>query len=205
MTPTDSSSTASRRAVVEPSNIPEEKIYELGNFQRGRPRFATPPTSASILSHFDVSTETRSAADLRAIPPLALPGTGSTSAMRVPMDIISPIKDALEQLHRIQGHRHPVPDAWSPRPIGSRCEATPRRDTRCGATPYFFVDGAPYLRRVRGNGARPTFTLRSTRHRLTTTPAKTTTPSGCGDGVGPDVAPAGARRRLHQHARPASP
>lgn len=137
-------------------NIPEEQIYEVGNFRTVAIVRDIPDLTFGMES-FDVSTEVESL--LTFTDPTTV-NTGDSFMLdnAIPMDVISPLKDAWNVFTTSHGIAIPYLTLES---------AAYRFDIRNNATQnftlrgdsYFFTDGTPYYEEFDGDGATATFTL----------------------------------------------
>lgn len=140
-------------------NIPEEKVYEVGNFQAVGVIRDTPDLSFSI-ECWDVSTEIEALLTFTD-PTAVVPGDAFSLADSVPMDIISPLKDGWNIYDASRGVVIPFLFLESARyrfEVKGNASAnhTMRGDS------YFFIDGSPYYEEFDGDGATTTFNLTHT-------------------------------------------
>lgn len=140
-------------------NIPEEKIYELGNFRTVSTIRDTPDLSFDLES-FDVSTELEALLTFED-PSTAVNGDGYDLSDNVPMDIISPIKDAWNNFTASKGIVVPYLTLESSTySFQMRGNSTQRHTLRGDS--YFYVDGAPYYEEFDGDGSTTVFNLAHT-------------------------------------------
>lgn len=140
-------------------NIPEEKVYELGNFRAVATIFDTPDLSFDLES-FDVSTEVEALLTFED-PTSAVDGDSYDLSDAVPMDIISPIKDAWNNFTTSRGVIIPYLTLESSTySFQMRGNSTQRHTLKGDA--YFFIDGAPYYEEFAGDGGTTTFTFANT-------------------------------------------
>jgi hypothetical protein len=137
-------------------NIPEEKIHEVGNFQAVATVRDSPDLSFD-LETFDASTEIESLLTFTD-PTTVNSGDMFDLATAVPMDIISPIKDAWNVYTSTRGVVIPylTLESSSYR-FEMRGNHTQRHTLRGDS--YFFVDGSPYYEEFTGNGATTVFSI----------------------------------------------
>jgi hypothetical protein len=140
-------------------NIPEEKIYEVGNFQAVATVRDTPDLSFD-LETFDVSTEIEALLTFTD-PTLVAPGDSFDLATAVPMDIISPIKDGWNIYNASRGVVVPYLNLESSSYRFEMKGNATQKHTLKGDS-YFFVDGSPYYEEYDGDGATTVFTLAHT-------------------------------------------
>lgn len=135
-------------------NIPEEKIYEVGNFQTVATIRDVPDLSFG-LDTFDVSTEIESLLTFTD-PTLVADGDYLDLATAVPIDIISPIKDGWNIYNASRGVVIPYLTLENANyRFELRGNATQRHTLRGDS--YFFVDGSPYYDEFAGDGTTATF------------------------------------------------
>jgi hypothetical protein len=135
-------------------NIPEEKVYEVGNFQAVATVRDTPDLSFDLES-FDVSTEIEALMTFTD-PTLAVDGDMFDLSTMVPMDVISPIKDGWNIFTASRGVVIPYLTLES---SSYRFEVrgnSSQRHTLRGDS-YFFVDGSPYYEEYDGDGTTTAF------------------------------------------------
>jgi hypothetical protein len=135
-------------------NIPEEKVYEVGNFEAVATVRDTPDLTFGLES-FDVSTELESILTF-ADPATVVPGDAFDLSTNVPLDIISPIKDNWNIYTANHGLVIPYLTLES---SAYRFELTgnsSQNHTLRGDS-YFFVDGTPYYQEAPGTGAATAF------------------------------------------------
>lgn len=137
-------------------NIPEEKVYEVGNFQAvGTIRDA--PDLSFGLETWDVSTEVESILTF-VDPTAAVNGDSFDFGNAVPLDIISPLKDGWNIYTASRGVVIPYLFLESSRyRFEVRGNASQNHTLRGDS--YFFVDGSPYYEEYVGDGLTPTFNL----------------------------------------------
>lgn len=137
-------------------NIPEEKIYEVGNFQAVGTIRDSPDLSFD-LETFDASTEIE--ALLTFLDPTAtVAGDSFDLATAVPMDVISPLKDAWNVYTSARGVVIPYLTLES---SSYRFEIKgnhTQRHTLRGDS-YYFVDGSPFYEEFDGDGVTGTFSF----------------------------------------------
>lgn len=138
-------------------NIPEEKIYEVGNFQAVATVRDTPDLTFG-LETFDVSTELE-ALLVAADPTTTVPGTTVFDlADAKPLDITSPFKDGWNIYTASRGIVIPYLTLES---SAYRFEITgnaTQNHTLRGDS-YFFTDGTPYYQEWDGDGATTDFAV----------------------------------------------
>jgi hypothetical protein len=137
-------------------NIPEEKVYEVGNFQAVATVRDTPDLSFD-LETFDVSTELEALLTFTD-PTLVVNGDSFDLATSVPMDIISPIKDGWNIYNASRGVVVPYLNLETSNYRFEIAGNATQRHTLRGDS-YFFVDGSPYYEEFDGNGATATFNI----------------------------------------------
>jgi hypothetical protein len=141
---------------VSSLNLPEEKIYELGNFEAVTTVRDNPDLTFGLES-LDVSTE------IEALLTFTDPTTTVDGAMYdlstcVPLDIISPLKDNWKIFTASQGII--VPYLYlesSAYRFELRGNATQNHTLRGDSV--FFTDGSPYYEEFAGDGATTTFNI----------------------------------------------
>lgn len=140
-------------------NIPEEKIHEVGNFQTVATVRGIPDLSFDLES-FDVTTELEALLTF-ADPSLAVSGDGYDLANAVPLDIISPIKDAWNVYTASRGVICPyLTLEQSAYKFDTKNNSTQHHTLRGDS--YFYVDGSPYYEEFAGNGATSVFAFAHT-------------------------------------------
>jgi hypothetical protein len=140
-------------------NIPEEKVYEVGNFQAVATIRDAPDLSFD-LDTFEVSTEIESLLTFTD-PTLTADGDMFDLATSKPMDIISPLKDGWNIYNASRGVVIPYLTLESSAyRFEVKGNATQRHTLRGDS--YYFVDGSPYYEEFDGDGATDTFTLART-------------------------------------------
>lgn len=137
-------------------NIPEEKVYEVGNFQAVATIRDTPDLSFG-LDTFDVSTEIEALITFTD-PTMVTDGDSFDLATGVPMDIISPIKDGWNIYNASRGVVIPYLSLESSNYRFEMKGNASQRHTLRGDS-YFFVDGSPYYEEFDGDGATATFNI----------------------------------------------
>lgn len=137
-------------------NIPEEKIYEVGNFQAVATVRDSPDLSFD-LETFDASTEIESLLTF-IDPTTVVSGDMIDLATAVPMDVVSPIKDAWNVYTSARGVIIPyVTLESSSYRFELRGNHTQRHTLRGDS--YFFVDGSPHYEEFTGDGTTTVFNL----------------------------------------------
>lgn len=137
-------------------NIPEEKIYEVGNFQAVATVRDTPDLSFD-LETFDVSTELEALLTFTD-PTLVNVGDSIDLANAVPLDIISPIKDGWNIFNASRGVVIPYLNLESASYRFEMKGNSTQKHTLKGDS-YFFVDGSPYYEEFAGDGATTVFNI----------------------------------------------
>lgn len=137
-------------------NIPEEKVYEVGNFQAVATIRDTPDLSFG-LDTFDVSTEIEALLTFTD-PTMVTDGDSFDLATSVPMDIVSPIKDGWNIYNASRGVVIPYLNLESSNYRFEMKGNASQRHTLRGDS-YFFVDGSPYYEEFDGDGATTSFTI----------------------------------------------
>ena len=137
-------------------NIPEEKIYEVGNFETVATVRDSPDLSFD-LETFDSSTEIESL--LTFIDPTSVvAGDMLDLATAVPMDVISPLKDAWNVYTSARGVIIPYLTLESSTySFEVRGNHTQRHTLRGDS--YFFVDGSPFYEEFAGDGVTSVFNI----------------------------------------------
>jgi hypothetical protein len=135
-------------------NIPEEKVYEVGNFEAvGTTRDA--PDLSFGLESWDASTELEALLTFLD-PTTAVNGDSYDLSTAVPMDITSPIKDAWRIYQASRGVVIPYLSLESSRyRFELRGNASQQHTLRGDS--YFFVDGSPRYEEFAGDGSTPAF------------------------------------------------
>lgn len=144
---------------VSSLNIPEEKVYELGNFKTVATVRDTPDLSFEVES-LDVSTEIE-AIVTGADPTTTVEGQEFDFLESQPLDVISPFKAGQGLFTVVRGIVVPYLTIEN---------ATYRFGTRANASQTFtfrgdsvyYVTGVPYYESFAGNGATATFNLANT-------------------------------------------
>lgn len=140
-------------------NIPEEKIYELGNWQSCGVTRDTPDLSFDLES-FDVSVE------LEALLTFTDPSTVNDGDEidlnnQVPLELISPLKIGNNLFGVERGIAVPFLTLESSTyRFGVRQNSSQQHTLRGDS--YFYLDGAPYYEEYSGNGVSATFALSNT-------------------------------------------
>lgn len=137
-------------------NIPEEKVYEVGNFQAVATVRDTPDLSFDLES-FDVSTEIEALMTFTD-PTLTMPGDAFDLSTMVPMDIVSPIKDGWNIFTASRGVVIPYLTLESSTYRFEMKGNASQRHTLRGDS-YYFVDGSPYYEEFEGDGTLTSFTF----------------------------------------------
>jgi hypothetical protein len=137
-------------------NIPEEKVYEVGNFEAVATIRDTPDLSFGLES-WDVSTEIESLLTFTD-PTMVNDGDAFDLTNSVPMDIISPIKDGWNIYNASRGVVVPFLFLESSR-YRFEVKGNASQNHTLRGDSYFFVDGSPYYEEYDGDGATTTFTL----------------------------------------------
>jgi hypothetical protein len=137
-------------------NIPEEKVYEVGNFQAVATVRDSPDLSFD-LETFDVSTEIEALLTFTD-PTMVTNGDSFDLATSVPMDIVSPIKDGWNIFNASRGVVVPYLNLESSAYRFEMKGNATQRHTLKGDS-YFFVDGSPYYEEFDGDGATATFNI----------------------------------------------
>lgn len=135
-------------------NIPEEKVYELGNFQTVATVRDIPDLTFDVES-LDVSTEIESLALFRD-PTTAVDGDEYDFGRSVPIDIISPFKAALNQYNIVRGIAvpHLTLESLTYR-FGLTQNATEQFTFRGDAV--YYTPGTPYYQQFVHNGTTATY------------------------------------------------
>jgi hypothetical protein len=140
-------------------NIPEEKIYELGNYQAVATVRDTPDLTFGLES-FDVSTEIEALLTFTD-PDTVVQGDMFDLSNCVPMDIISPLKDNWNIFTAAHGlvipYLYRESSAYRFEVAGN---ASQNHTLRGDAV--FFTDGSPYYEEKPGNGSTATYNLAHT-------------------------------------------
>lgn len=137
-------------------NIPEEKVYEVGNFQAVATVRDTPDLSFD-LETLDVSTEIEALLTFTD-PTLTMAGDAFDLSTMVPMDIISPIKDGWNIFTASRGVVIPYLTLESSTYRFEMKGNASQRHTLRGDS-YFFVDGSPYYEEYEGDGSLTAFSF----------------------------------------------
>ena len=140
-------------------NIPEEKIYELGNFETVATVRDAPDLSFD-LDTFDVSTEIEALLTFTD-PTATVNGDEFDFGNHIPMDVISPIKDGWDIFTASRGVVLPyltLENSTYRFEIGGNAS---QRHTLRGDS-IFFVDGSPYYEEFSGDGSTATFNFANT-------------------------------------------
>ena len=140
-------------------NIPEEKIYELGNYQTVATVRDIPDLSFDLES-FDVSTEVE--ALLNFVDPTSTnDGDEFDFADHVPMDVISPFKSATGAFDIVRGIIVPYLTLESATyRFGVRQNSTQQFSLRGDAV--YYAPGSPYYEEFSGDGATSVFNFANT-------------------------------------------
>lgn len=140
-------------------NIPEEKIYELGNYQTVATVRDIPDLSFDLES-VDVSTEIE-ALLLGEDPTAVVAGDEFDFNLSKPIDIISPFKSAQGLYDVVRGIAVPYLNLESATyRFGTRQNATQSFTLRGDSV--FYIPGSPYYEVFAGNGTATTFTFAHT-------------------------------------------
>lgn len=140
-------------------SVPEEKIYELGNFNSVATVRDTPELSFDVES-YDMSTEFEALLTF-ADPLAAAAGTEYDLSDAKPLDIISPFKTATGLYTTPKGVIVPyLTLEQSTYRFAVRQSATQQHTLRGDS--YFFVDGSPYYEEFSGDGLTGNFALGET-------------------------------------------
>jgi hypothetical protein len=137
-------------------NIPEEKVYEVGNFEAVGTTRDAPDLSFSLES-WDAGTELEALLTFKEADQSLVPvGTDYDLSTAVPMDVTSPIKDAWRIYQASRGVIIPYLSLESSRyRFELRGNASQTHTLRGDS--YFFVDGAPHYEEFAGDGATAAF------------------------------------------------
>jgi hypothetical protein len=139
-------------------NIPEERIYELGNFETVATIRDTPDLSFDLES-FDVSTEIE-ALLLNKTPSAITDGQELDLTQSVPMDVISPFKSAFGAYDIVRGVALPYLTLESATyRFGVRQNSTQAFTLRGDSV--FYIPGTPYYQEFTVSGTGP-YTLTNT-------------------------------------------
>ncbi len=140
-------------------NIPEEKVYELGNFQTVATVRDIPDLSFDLES-FDVSTEIESLI-LARDPTAVAEGDVFDFGSSVPIDIISPFKAAQNQFNIVRGLAVPYLTLESVTyRFGMTANATEQFTFRGDAV--YYSPGTPYFEEFDADGVDAAFSLAHT-------------------------------------------
>jgi hypothetical protein len=140
-------------------NIPEEKIYELGNYNTVATVRDIPDLSFDLEST-DVSTEIE-ALTLFRDPTAVVAGDEFDFIDAVPLDIISPFKSSQGQYDIIRGLVIPYLTLENVTyRFGTRANATQAFTLRGDSV--YYIPGSPYYEEFSGDGVEDTFTLAHT-------------------------------------------
>ncbi|QBQ74873.1 epimerase [Caudovirales GX15bay] len=140
-------------------NIPEEKIYELGNFNAVATVRDTPDLTFGMES-LDVSTEIEALLTFTD-PDSTVDGDEFDLAECVPMDIISPLKDNWN----IYTASHGIVVPYLYRESSAyrfEVEGNASQNHTLRGDAVFFTDGSPYYEEFLGDGSTATFNLAHT-------------------------------------------
>src|SRR5688572_20638373 len=140
-------------------NIPEEKIYELGNYNTVATVRDIPDLSFDLES-LDVSTEIE-ALNLFRDPTAVIDGDEFDFIDAVPLDVISPFKSSQGQYDIIRGLVIPYLTLENVTyRFGTRANATQSYTLRGDSV--YYIPGSPYYEEFTGDGVEDTFTLAHT-------------------------------------------
>ena len=135
-------------------NIPEEKIYELGNYQTVATVLDVPDLSFDIES-LDVSTEMEALATFND-PSTTSPGDEFDFTDQVPLDVISPFKSAQGAFDIVKGIVVPYLSLESVTyRMGVEQNATQQYSFRGDSV--YYVPGTPYYQEFSGDGSTAVF------------------------------------------------
>lgn len=143
---------------VSSLNIPEERVYELGNYETVATVRDTPDLSFDLES-FDVSTEME-ALILNKVPSAVADGDELDLTQAVPMDVISPFKSAFGAYDIVRGIALPYLTLESATyRFGVRQNSTQAFTMRGDSV--FYIPGTPYYQEFTAAGTGP-YTLTNT-------------------------------------------
>jgi hypothetical protein len=137
-------------------NIPEEKIYEVGNFEAVATVRDTPELTFGMES-FDVSTEVEALLTF-ADPTAEVDGDAYDLATAVPLDVISPLKDNWNIFTAAHGIVIPYLTLESSAYRFDVTGNSTQNHTMRGDS-YFFTDGSPYYEEFVGTGTDVSFSI----------------------------------------------